>query len=112
MIFPPRDLVGYGPTPPTVTWPNNARVAVSFVLNFEEGSEHSIADGDARNEGIYEVIDKLEGIPDPCIQSHFDYGTRVGWWRIMDLLERHVHTPRNHVSDCWRGAFVRDVNEV
>lgn len=89
MIFPPRDLVGYGPTPPTVTWPNNARVAVSFVLNFEEGSEHSIADGDARNEGVYEVIDKLEGIPDPCIQSHFDYGTRVGWWRIMDLLERH-----------------------
>lgn len=89
MIFPPRDLVGYGPTPPKVSWPNNARVAVSFVLNFEEGSEYSIADGDNRNEGVYEVIDKLDGIPDPCIQSHFDYGTRVGWWRIMDLLERH-----------------------
>lgn len=102
MIFPPRDLVGYGPTLPKVSWPNNARVAVSFVLNFEEGSEYSVADGDNRNEGVYEVIDKLDGIPDPCIQSHFDYGTRVGWWRIMDLLERHGVTCT--VSSCGRAV--------
>lgn len=102
MIFPSRDLVGYGPTPPKVSWPNNARVAVSFVLNFEEGSEYSVADGDNRNEAVYEVIDKLDGIPDPCIQSHFDYGTRVGWWRIMDLLERHGVTCT--VSSCGRAV--------
>jgi peptidoglycan/xylan/chitin deacetylase (PgdA/CDA1 family) len=61
-------------------------VAVSFVLNFEEGAEYSILEGDARNEGIYEVHDEVKGLPDPCLQSHFDYGTRAGWWRIMQLL--------------------------
>ena len=83
-----RDLTGYGRTPPDPQWPGNARVAVSFVLNFEEGAEYSVAQGDPRNEAVYEVIDRLEGLPDPCIQSHFDYGTRVGWWRIMDCLDR------------------------
>ena len=54
-----RDLVGYGGKPPHPRWPGNARVAVSFVLNFEEGAEFSIADGDDRNEAVYEVIDRL-----------------------------------------------------
>ena len=44
----------------------------------EEGAEHSVAEGDDRNEAVYEVIDRLDGIPDPCLQSHFDYGTRAG----------------------------------
>lgn len=79
----PRDLAGHGATPPDPHWPGGARVAVSFVLNFEEGAEFSVAEGDARNEGVYEVIDRLDGIPDPCLESHFDYGTRAGWWRIM-----------------------------
>lgn len=79
----PRDLAGHGATPPDPRWPGGARVAVSFVLNFEEGAEFSVAEGDARNEGVYEVIDRLDGIPDPCLESHFDYGTRAGWWRIM-----------------------------
>jgi peptidoglycan/xylan/chitin deacetylase (PgdA/CDA1 family) len=60
---------------------------VSFVLNLEEGAEHSVAEGDARNEAVYEVIDRLDGIPDPCLESHFDYGTRAGWWRIMRVLQ-------------------------
>ncbi len=84
---PHRDLLGYGATPPNACWPGDARVAVSFVLNFEEGAERSIAEGDERNEAVYEVIDRLEGVPDPCLQSHFDYGTRAGWWRIMRVLE-------------------------
>lgn len=84
----PRDLLGHGAHPPHPHWPGGARVAVSFVLNFEEGAEFSVAEGDARNEAVYEVIDRLEGVPDPCLQSHFDYGTRVGWWRIMDCLAR------------------------
>jgi peptidoglycan/xylan/chitin deacetylase (PgdA/CDA1 family) len=83
----PRDLLGYGASPPDPRWPGGARVAVSFVLNLEEGSEFSVAEGDARNEGVFEVIDRLEGIPDPCLESHFDYGTRAGWWRIMRVLE-------------------------
>lgn len=84
----PRDLIGYGATPPHPRWPGGARVAVSFVVNFEEGAEYSVAEGDATNEAVYEVTDRLQGIPDPCLQSHFDYGTRVGWWRIADLFER------------------------
>ena len=84
-----RDLAGYGAHPPHPHWPGGARVAVSLVLNLEEGAEYAIAEGDDRNEAVYEVIDRLDGIPDPCLQSHFDYGTRVGWWRIMDLLQRH-----------------------
>lgn len=83
-----RDLIGYGATPPHPHWPGNARVAVSFVLNFEEGAEFSIAEGDDRNEAVYEVIDRLDGLSDPCIRSHFDYGTRAGWWRILDTFER------------------------
>jgi allantoinase len=81
-----RDLIGYGSQPPHPHWPGAARVAVSFVVNFEEGAEYAVAEGDERNEAVYEVIDRLDGIPDPCLQSHFDYGTRAGWWRIMDTL--------------------------
>ena len=83
----PRDLLGYGAVPPDPRWPGGARVAVSFVLNLEEGAEVSVAEGDGRNEAVYEVIDRLEGIPDPCLESHFDYGTRVGWWRIMKAFD-------------------------
>lgn len=81
-----RDFVGYGGKPPAVHWPGGARVAVSFVVNVEEGAEFSIADGDARNEAIYEVIHPLLGKPDSCIDSHFEYGTRAGYWRIADVL--------------------------
>lgn len=83
-----RDLTGYGGKPPHAQWPGGARVAVSFVLNFEEGAEFSIAEGDPRNEAVYEVIDRLDAVPDPCLQSHFDYGTRAGWWRIMEVFDR------------------------
>lgn len=83
-----RDLVGYGRTPPHPQWPNNARVAVSFVVNFEEGAEFAIAEGDDTNEAVYEVVDRLHGIPDPCLQTHFDYGTKAGWWRIADTFQK------------------------
>lgn len=83
-----RDFQGYGRELPTLRWPGGAALAVSFVLNFEEGAEFSVADGDARNEGVYEVIDPRAGW-DPCIDSHFEYGTRTAWWRIADTFERH-----------------------
>lgn len=85
--FPPRDLIGYGGKPPAIRWPNDAAVAVSFVVNFEEGSEFTVSGGDAHNEAIYEVVHRLDGA-DPCIESHFEYGTRAAWWRIMDLFDR------------------------
>ncbi|MDU3046685.1 polysaccharide deacetylase family protein, partial [Bradyrhizobium sp.] len=83
-----RDFVGYGGRPPHPRWPGDARIAVSVVVNFEEGSEFSVSDGDASNEAIYEVVHRLEG-PDPCIDSHFEYGTRTAWWRIMDLFDSY-----------------------
>ena len=84
-----RDFKGYGQQLPSVRWPGGARVAVSFVLNFEEGAEFSVADGDSCNESVYEVIDPREGW-DPCIDSHFEYGTRTAWWRIAETFDRYA----------------------
>ncbi len=84
-----RDFFGYGNTPPQVRWPDGARVAVSVVVNFEEGAEFSIADGDTHNEAVYEVVHQILGREDPCIDSHFEYGTRAGYWRLMALLDHH-----------------------
>lgn len=85
----PRDFLGYGVSPPDPRWPGGARVAVSFVVNVEEGAELSIIDGDERNESVYEVNDEVKGGPDPCRDSHYEYGTRVGYHRIMRLLDEH-----------------------
>jgi peptidoglycan/xylan/chitin deacetylase (PgdA/CDA1 family) len=83
-----RDFLGYAGRPADPRWPSAARLAVSFVLNFEEGAEYSMRDGDDRNEAVYEVTDRRDG-PDPCIDSHFEYGTRAAWWRIMDLFDHY-----------------------
>ncbi|HEV8142435.1 MAG TPA: polysaccharide deacetylase family protein [Methylomirabilota bacterium] len=83
-----RDFRGYGGTFPDPQWPNRARVAVSLVVNVEEGAELSLSAGDERNESVYEVADEVIGVPDACMESHFEYGTRAGYWRIMAVLER------------------------
>lgn len=85
----PRDFLGYGCQPPDPAWPGAARVAVSFVVNVEEGAELSIVDGDERNEAVYEVTDEVRDAPDPCRDTHFEYGTRVGYHRIMRLLDAY-----------------------
>lgn len=82
-----RDFRGYGDAPPPVRWPNGARVAVSVVVNVEEGAELSLTHGDERNEAVYEVVEEVVGVADLCMESHFEYGTRVGWQRIRDLLD-------------------------
>ena len=97
-----RDFLGYGRVKPAPRWPGDARVAVSFVVNFEEGAEFSISDGDDRNEAIYEVEHRLEGMPDPCLDSHFEYGARAGWWRVMDVLD--AHGVKATVSACGRAV--------
>jgi peptidoglycan/xylan/chitin deacetylase (PgdA/CDA1 family) len=96
-----RDLAGYRGKPPDPRWPGGARVAVSLVVNFEEGGEFAVSDGDPVNEGIYETTHRLEG-PDPCIESHFEYGTRAAWWRIMDLFD--AHGVKVTVSACGRAV--------
>ena len=84
-----RDLLGYGGKWPDLRWPEGARVAVSLVVNVEEGAELSIADGDERNESVYEAREEVVGTVDPCMESHFGYGPRAGYWRIVDVLAAH-----------------------
>ena len=85
-----RDLVGYGPNPPAVRWPNDARIAISVVVNYEEGSEYSTLDGDPSGETSGESPSPLgPGERDLANESFFEYGSRVGVWRIMDILRRN-----------------------
>lgn len=81
-----RDFEGYRNDVPKIKWPNDAQLAVSIVVNIEEGAELSIGNGDERNEQIYEVVDQVIGVRDLCMESHFEYGPRAGWPRIRDAL--------------------------
>lgn len=87
---PQRDLVGYGGKWPDLRWPNGARLAVSIVVNFEEGAEWQVGDGDPASERIGEVISVVEpGTRDRGQEQIFAYGTRAGFWRMLDALDRH-----------------------
>ena len=81
-----RDFCG---STAALCWPHDARLAVSFVINVEEGAELSVADGDEGNESTYEIREEVTGAPDPCMESHFAYGSRVGLWRVMEVLDRY-----------------------
>jgi peptidoglycan/xylan/chitin deacetylase (PgdA/CDA1 family) len=84
-----RDLVGYGATPPEIVWPNGARLAVSVVVNFEEGAELQAGDGDPTSERMGEVISVVApGTRDIGQEQIFAYGTRAGLWRFLGALER------------------------
>ena len=97
-----RDLKGYGRTPPHAQWPGGARVAVSFVINFEEGAEMSLSAGDAFNEKVYEVTDEISGVADRCMEFHFEYGTQGG----MVADRRYAGAPwrATTVSTCGKAA--------
>ena len=85
-----RDFIGYGPNPPKIEWPDSARVAVSVVVNYEEGSEYSLLDGDPHRETNSEVPSPLPlDERDLANESFFEYGSRVGVWRIMDILGQY-----------------------
>ncbi|HYU11673.1 MAG TPA: polysaccharide deacetylase family protein [Stellaceae bacterium] len=85
-----RDFVGYGATPPHPRWPGGARVAVNFVINFEEGSELSYPEGDGVSEtGLIESASTDAGNRrDLAAESMFEYGARVGWWRLHRIFTR------------------------
>lgn len=97
-----RDLRGYFGAEPAPCWPNGARLAVSFVVNVEEGAELSIGDGDERNESRYEAVEEVKGAPDPCMESHFGYGPRQGYARIVNAFG--AHDVRASFSTCGRAA--------
>ena len=85
---PPRDFRGYGPELPRVEWPGGARVALSVVLNWEEGSELSLIDGDPHGEVLAEAPPWGEpGQRDLAIESTFEYGSRAGIWRLARLFD-------------------------
>ncbi len=85
-----RDLVGYGGQPPHPRWPGEARVAVQFVLNIEEGAERSILNGDGQSENY---LHELPGRPprvgerDLSVEGMYEYGSRAGVWRILELFK-------------------------
>ncbi len=82
-----RDLVGYGRSGLRVRWPNGARIAVSVVVNYEEGSEYSFAMGDGRNEIPNEFDYPIPAIRDLGNESIFEYGSRAGIWRLQRLFD-------------------------
>lgn len=85
----PRDMVGYGRNPPDPQWPGGARMAFTLALNYEEGSEYSVPDGDGRSEATMTDAGAPElGVQgrDLAAESLFEYGSRVGFWRLHDLF--------------------------
>ena len=90
----PRDMVGYGRTPPFADWPNNARVAVQFVINYEEGGENNILHGDAASEAfLSEIVGAAPwpGMRHMNMESIYEYGSRAGFWRLHRMFtERSV----------------------
>jgi len=86
----PRDLRGYGRNPPHARWPGGARVAVQFVLNYEEGGEMSVLHGDSGSEQFLSEMASPQSFPDRhlSMESIYEYGSRVGVWRILREFER------------------------
>jgi putative urate catabolism protein len=84
----PRDLVGYGETPPHARWPGGARIAVQFVLNYEEGAENSVLHGDAASETFLSEIVGAQPFPmrHLSMESLYEYGARAGVWRLLRLF--------------------------
>jgi allantoinase len=86
-----RDYVGYGAEPPDPQWPGEARIAVNVNLNFEGGGERSVMDGDGCSEGLLNDIGfpSLPGLRSPMVEGVFEYGSRVGGWRLLRLFRRY-----------------------
>ena len=85
-----RDLVGYGSRPPDPRWPGGARLALNFVLNYEEGSEYSMMDGDGVSDAALTEMASMavpRGERDLAAESMFEYGSRVGFWRLHRIFK-------------------------
>jgi putative urate catabolism protein len=89
--FYPRNLAGYGPNPPAAGWPGSARLALQVVLNYEEGGENCVLHGDSASEAfLSEIVGATarEGVRHMSMESIYEYGSRVGVWRLKKLFDR------------------------
>ena len=85
----PRDLTGYGAEPPHAQWPQDARIAVQFVINYEEGGENCILHGDEASEAFLSEIvgaDARKGVRHMNMESIYEYGSRAGFWRLHRMF--------------------------
>jgi putative urate catabolism protein len=84
----PRDLAGYGASPPDPHWPGGARIAVQFVINYEEGAENSVLNGDTGSEAFLSEMVGAASHPDRAMamESLYEYGSRAGFWRLHRLF--------------------------
>jgi putative urate catabolism protein len=95
-----RDLVGYGSQPPDPKWPGGAQVALNFVVNYEEGAEYSIPEGDAHSETI--LSEQHGGAPTPGVRSRnmeslYEFGSRVGIWRTLEVFRDREISPTIYI---------------
>ncbi len=87
----PRDMVGYGQHTPEAPWPNNAKIALQFVINYEEGGENSVLHGDQYSETFLSEIIGAKAYPDRhmSMESMYEYGSRSGFWRLHRLFTEY-----------------------
>lgn len=84
-----RDFIGYGQYPPDVRWPQDAKLVINVVINYEEGAEYSLVDGDGRNDGWGEYDLEIDAsVRDLGSETHYEFGSRVGIWRLARLFDR------------------------
>ena len=87
-----RDLIGYGANPPDPRWPGDAKLALQFVLNVEEGAEQNILNGDNHSEAYLQEIPGRQSrtnARDKSVESMYEYGTRAGFWRLLRIFARY-----------------------
>ena len=99
----PRDMIGYGSRKIKVKWPNNARVALQIVLNYEEGAESCVLHGDKSSEVFLSEIIGAKPIKGRHInmESFYEYGSRRGFWRVHELFQEKKNSYNN--IWCWYG---------
>ena len=87
----PRDMLGYGQNPPHPNWPNKSRIAIQFVLNYEEGAENSVLHGDEQSETFLSDIVGAQAFNDRhmSMESLYEYGSRAGFWRLHRLFKQY-----------------------
>jgi allantoinase len=120
-LGPPRDFVGYGRNPPHPQWPGGARIAVNFNLNVEAGGERSLLEGDEGSESVLSDtgFPTYDGARSPMVESSFEYGPRVGSWRLMRIFKKFdvrisvlaVVRGLQHYPDL-AAAFVEEGHEI
>ena len=106
----PRDMHGHGSTPPIAQWPNNAKIALQIVVNYEEGGENNILHGDSASEAFLSEIVGAEAWPNQRhanMESIYEYGARAGFWRLHELLKNIPVTVYGVAS-----ALARSPNQV